>query len=402
MEIFYFSIADEEPREGIPREGTTIITDGIRGQVIILVFNVNLETDSYTIEAFYAHPLHGSIFTQTEELINGSLANEQTVVLHTGLTSEDELVRINVIEEFFEIQIIDVVSDSVAYVIQLDLPDEECFVPAPDSRLNLESSMAGMVCIDIGSMCFQVNTLLKYDQPQGFLTIPVDAGLDILSSSGPFPAMVRVALFCASPSRQKAFFVSIPTGEVPSSVIPGQVSTAFNLIRSMLTSPMIVNSSGSVNISRSSEDVHIGTSITVEEGVKDLELICYLECDGVPSATTVWMKDGVLIQNSPQLVIRSDNRTLTFSEITNVNEGTYTCTVSNTIGMDTASSVLTVVDRPPPIVTTDPDETTSPPEADVRWELGGAWTEVSVYMYVCLSLHVYSCLILKCVFIACF
>lgn len=371
--------ADPEPTDGIPKEGTTIVTNLDGGQVIITVSNTDLNTDSYTIEGFFAHPIHGSVYTQTDEQIDSSLAQEQTAILMTSLKPEEDLVKVNV--QPFQIQIIDVVNDNVAYTIQPYLEGEDCIA---DPLLELDVNN-GTVCIVSSSNCYSVNTLFKYSQAQGFLEFPT-TDTNIVSAFAPsFDFYLEATLFCVSPSRGIAFYT-----DTSASLIIGEIDAAFDDISTALVAPKIDESTGSVVVDRSDFDVHIGTNITAEKGVKKLELICYLDPPGVPVATHMWLKDGNPLEDSLQYDIRSDNKTLTFAEITDEDAGVYTCAVENIVGMDTASSFLTVVDPPTLAETTDPDETPTPTMATPQWVLGGDWTQVGVCVCVSLFFAVHS------------
>ena len=162
--------------------------------MIITSSNANLDTGAYTIEGIFAHPIHGSLYSQVDKQINGSLTRQQTAILRTMLKSEDELIRVNVDQNSFEIQIVDVAKHNIVYVIQPYSSGEYC--TSDPSLLKLEVA-DGMVCIP-GSECFTVSTWLKYNQSQGFLVLPT-TNVIVVHAPFPYEIPLEAALFCVSP-----------------------------------------------------------------------------------------------------------------------------------------------------------------------------------------------------------
>ncbi|XP_062373436.1 neuronal cell adhesion molecule a [Sardina pilchardus] len=73
---------------------------------------------------------------------------------------------------------------------------------------------------------------------------------------------------------------------------------------------------------------------------------CKVKHDPTLIPTMIWLKDGGDLPDDDRFVIGAD--TLTIHDVTETDEGQYTCIMNTTLDQDSASATLTVVDRPSP------------------------------------------------------
>lgn len=71
---------------------------------------------------------------------------------------------------------------------------------------------------------------------------------------------------------------------------------------------------------------------------------CTVKHDKTLKPTMVWLKDGGDLPDDDRFVIGEDS--LTISDVTEADEGMYTCIVNTTLDQDSASAMLTVVEEP--------------------------------------------------------
>ncbi|XP_037398254.1 neuronal cell adhesion molecule a isoform X18 [Pygocentrus nattereri] len=73
---------------------------------------------------------------------------------------------------------------------------------------------------------------------------------------------------------------------------------------------------------------------------------CKVKHDPTLIPTMTWLKDNGELPDDERFVVDSDS--LTINDVTQEDEGTYTCIMNTTLDQDSASATLTVVERPDP------------------------------------------------------
>nr|XP_015194455.1 PREDICTED: neuronal cell adhesion molecule isoform X4 [Lepisosteus oculatus] len=73
---------------------------------------------------------------------------------------------------------------------------------------------------------------------------------------------------------------------------------------------------------------------------------CKVKHDPSLTPTMTWLKDNENLPDDERFVVGSES--LTINDVTELDEGTYTCIMNTSLDQDSASAVLTVVDRPDP------------------------------------------------------
>ncbi|KAM6986359.1 neuronal cell adhesion molecule a [Aplochiton taeniatus] len=73
---------------------------------------------------------------------------------------------------------------------------------------------------------------------------------------------------------------------------------------------------------------------------------CKVKHDPSLIPTMIWLKDDGEIPDDERFVVDTDS--LTIKDVTDEDEGTYTCIMNTTLDQDSASAMLTVVERPDP------------------------------------------------------
>ncbi|KAL2093609.1 hypothetical protein ACEWY4_010921 [Coilia grayii] len=79
---------------------------------------------------------------------------------------------------------------------------------------------------------------------------------------------------------------------------------------------------------------------------RDVMFECKVKHDSSLIPTMIWLKDGGELPDDERFVVDSDS--LTITEVTEADAGTYTCIMNTTLDQDSASADLRVVEKPDP------------------------------------------------------
>ena len=187
------------------------------------------------------------------------------------------------------------------------------------------------------------------------------------------------AVVCVSQVGMTAFIGGItdsPSFFQPDNDFIDNLIGQFNMISASLSAPMIAPavSTSPDEVTTSGQVVQIGTSsVEVQEDIFYFSLRCELSNLGNPpsSSFSFTRDDQVIPNNNVKFSITGD--TLLIKNINEEDEGNYTCTVSNAIGMDSETTEIIVNPRQAPTV---PEVTPPTPPPPPSW-VPEAFSEVS-------------------------
>ena len=161
-------------------------------------------------------------------------------------------------------------------------------------------------------------------------------------------------VLCVSPEMQSAFIGGIVDPSYPPPGDTGfirSVVNEFNRISDSLAPPTILPSTSSPmnEVTRTDRVFQVGTpSVSVREDIFYFSLRCQLSSEGTPQfSQRTWTQNGQEIpNNNVKYSITGD--TLLIKNINEIDEGNYTCTVTNPVGSDSATTEIIVNPRPVP------------------------------------------------------
>ncbi|KAJ8373250.1 hypothetical protein AAFF_G00266970 [Aldrovandia affinis] len=84
----------------------------------------------------------------------------------------------------------------------------------------------------------------------------------------------------------------------------------------------------------------------VIERSRNARFECKVKHDPTLTPTMIWLKDDGELPDDERFVV--DSESLTITDVTEEDEGTYTCIMNTTLDQDSASAMLTVVEQPDP------------------------------------------------------
>ena len=188
------------------------------------------------------------------------------------------------------------------------------------------------------------------------------------------------SVLCVSPEMQSAFVGGLanPTFFPLDDGLVNSVVSEFNMIANSLSPPVIMPPSSSPmdEITTSGEVVDIGVPVVeVREDIFYFSLRCQLSDQGNPPfSDIIWtVADQEIPNNNVKYSITSD--TLLIKNINEDDMGNYTCTVSNPVGSDEATTEVVVNPRPAPMRPDVTPPTPTPPPPD--WVVG-EFSDVSI------------------------
>ena len=375
-----FSIGEEQ-RNGVPRDETITFSSGASSsdiRAIVRISNSNITNEVYTIKVVSLERITGSIVQETIENIDGVQTRVDTFELQT----EPVPLVTDVVQDGSTLQL--QVNGETLFVVNPvprdSFPGDQCFAVPPgevidyrDRTLQYDSNIFNDILVVITSE----GILRGQNSVPTSFTFPYMENLqsiDFGDFSGPRPAfgIDGGGVVCVSPAMGSAFIGGLTDPTVPTDVTDNfitSVVSAFNMISSSLSAPMIMpgESSPMEEITTSGRVISIGTPVVeVREDIFYFSLRCRLSNQGnPPSSDRVWTVDGIEIPNNNiKYSITTD--TLLIKNINEDDEGNYTCSVSNPIGTDEATTEVIVNDKPLPMGpdVVSPTDTTPPSPPD--------------------------------------
>ena len=202
-----------------------------------------------------------------------------------------------------------------------------------------------------------------------------------LSGDRPAFGIDSGSVLCVSPAMQSAFIGGLadPSFSPEDTDFINSVISGFDMISSTLSAPMIMpeDSSPMDEITTSGRVIQVGTpEVEIREDIFYFSLRCELSDEGNPPYTQrIWTRDGTELPNN-NIKFSITDETLLIKNINENDEGNYTCSVSNAVGTDEATTMIFVNDKPVPmrpevVQPTDP----SPPD----W-VPGSFSDVSTFI----------------------
>ena len=348
-----------ETRNGIPRDEVGEVN--LRGPRVTYIYRVtgsNVGTRSFDLSIMGFDRLTGSQTSVTANQLQGvSFTQIQPVLRTTGLPF---MFAVSVVDQT-TIRI--VVNGAEVYLIRL-ADGESC--------MNVSGFTYSDSNITVGSNAFpNIDTLVRVERDTGSVTFEGMAPNDgEISTPG---------LLCISSARRTAFFT-------PNAELTNQIN---NLIRSInVRPPRIERPVGPpVTITMQGGSAVIGGSVSANADL-DIVFICNLVDPGLPTTSTRTWRFGSMdltdLTGSKYFVAPSR---LIIRRVEASDSGMYSCTARNSVGMDVASSSLTVIQPTQP--TTIPPTTPAPVRDEPMFRTF-QWSAVSC-LSLCPSISVFAC-----------
>ena len=370
-------------RRGIPREETVTYTAAVgptNSRAVVKIFDTNIENQMYTIEVLSADRRTVSLDHRRIENI-GSL---WTMSTNFNLRSEPLLEQVEVTRRGLALELS---FDGEPLFIVNPVAGDQCLeVPTGQQIIYRNSTLTigSNVFNDISGILSSETVAEAPARPQFAFLSTFQANLqsiDFGSFSSPRPEFTieGPAVVCVSQVGMTAFIGGItdsPSFFQPDNDFIDNLISQFNMISASLSAPMIAPAVSTFpdEVTTSGQVVQIGTSsIEVQEDIFYFSLRCELSNLGNPpsSSFSFTRDDQVIPNNNVKFSITGD--TLLIKNINEEDEGNYTCTVSNAIGMDSETTEIIVNPRQAPTV---PEVTPPTPPPPPSW-VPEAFSEVS-------------------------
>lgn len=348
--------------------------------MVVKISDSNITDQVYTIDTKSLDKRTGSLLDEKIENIDGVQSRVDDFMLRT----EPEPLITDVTRDDMKLalQVNGETVFTVDPVPRDSSPGDQCFeISAGDVVTYQDGSLSVTIGGNPTSSFDNINTVTTYEGPMlsplsppiAFVSSYEDSlhsidFTEFLLNRQPFQ-ISQASVVCVSPASQSAFIGGLgdQVFDTTDNGFINSVISMYNMIVNSLSAPSImpppVSSSPMEEISESGEVVQVGTSpVEVQEDIFYFSLRCQLSNPGNPPVDEfVWTTDdGMKVpNNNVKFSITGD--ILLIKNINEQDQDNYTCTVTNPLGSDEATTEVIVIPDMPPTRPTEPPPTDPPP-----------------------------------------